>query len=841
MTSRQEAVLRALPGTAETIAAETGLKSVRTTLRAMERAGIVFSDGPFWLLTAQGRIAVMSRGPKLPWLEGAECGDCPLYGAPPVPASLPEGGCDVLMVGEAPGETEVNKQIPFCGKSGQLLRSMIRSVGLDQGRVGYTNVVSCRPQGNADPDARAVRLCSGRLRRDVERANPKLVLALGRFSAAAVGAGRLTSRHGMPAEGTGPAEGRRVVGTYHPAAVLRNPVLEPLVRADLGRAKELLTGRVLLPPDPPIHHCSPSELVNVLPNGLLACDIETDALLPPANILSVALSDGERAWVCHLAPISGWESDLGRALHNRPVLWQNGKFDALHLRHHGIHAQVAEDTFLMAHAINELGEHGLEYLVGQYLHVYGYKAEALHGSVGKSSLLNVDRDTLLRYNALDAYYTHRLWGVMREALDHEGTRPAYELMVRGVAPLMDMEYHGVMIDTAALADEERKLERRRVEDTDRFFSYLRQGGAEEGVTVPEGVNPNSSTALAKLLTDMRVLHPDKHGKVSTGAASLTAVKNMGLGWKSELCAALLDLRRGTKLLSTYVRKLPTLADASSRIHTRLNQTGTRTGRLSSGGDGLVNMQNIAGYLKNVFVAPEGRVLVDGDMSQVEMRTLAHFVHDPQLDELLASGADTHVAVASLLFGVPVEAVDKKVRTAGKRLNFALLYGMGEPSLARELGCSIPEAHELTARYYARFPRVPTWKEEQEAKALTRGYVEYGVGRRRHFSPPQDKAQEAAIRRQAIDSIIQGTASEILQEVLVRLHGTFRAEREDGSLMFINTVHDSIVWESTPELVAGLVEVVRSTAAEVPRVVFGMETPFRMEVGVGTRWGEMMEI
>lgn len=845
LTERQWAILDALPGTKESILAEVTskspsvvVKSVAPALRVLERMGLVYSDGPFWLPTQSAQIRAMLRGPKRPDLEGAQCGECPLLTSTPVLADIPDR-CQVLFVGEAPGETEANEGRPFIGRSGKLIRSMIRNAAIQN--YGFANTCSCHPPKNETPKSSAVACCSGRLRLDILRADPKIIVALGNVAAKALGAGSLAARHGMPTTGTGPAEGYRVLATYHPAAVLRDPTRAPIVEEDLARVKAILDGKEKLLPTLPTVVVAPHYLDAVLPHTLLAVDIENTGIVPPTDPLSIAFSDGERCFVSKLSHETVGSIAPVFADPMRRFLWHNGKFDCRHLHYWGItEARVDEDTYLATYALDERRVRGLEYLVGLHLGYFGYKADALHGTAGKARLQDVDESTLLRYNGLDAYFTYKLFEVLHQQVEQTGTMGAYKLMCRTCAPLLAMEGHGMVLDVDVLEQAKQEQEATRAAAEKRVLEYLDIGAKEVGAQVAV-TNPNSSDQLGQALRTLGVIHPDKQDHITTNATVLANIYEHGSGWQSNLCGAILNMRKATRLLTGYCNKLPSLADPQGRVHTKYNLTGAGTGRLSSGGDGYPNLQNVAGSLKRVFTVPEGYLLLNADLSQAEIRTLASFVHDAQLDEMLSRGVDSHSAVASLLLGVPLDSVTKDQRKIGKTLNFGILYGMGDPHLATVLGCSTEEAHELKVRYFARFPRVLPWKEGVEEQALKEGYVEYSLGRRRHFAQADDEVGRAEVRRQAVNSVIQGTAADILCEVLCRLYSHWRDEDLCGSIRFVNTVHDSMMFELLPEYLDPLAESIREEVARVPKEVFGIDTPYAIDVEVGLRWGEMVGV
>jgi uracil-DNA glycosylase family 4 len=828
MKPEHQRVLRALPASRGEVAAATGLPPRRVTaaLHAVRKKGWADLDGDArWVVTADGRNELEVQGPKRDWLAGAECGECPLrVRCTPVPGTFPEvSGRRVLLVGEAPAREEERQGRPFVGRSGELLDRVLDEVRLDRGRMALTNAVACvlprrreDEEGSKGPPAAALRACRNRLAAEVDAWRPDLIVALG---AAAVrtlaGHSGMTQLHGVLLDGAGPFEGRRVLCSYHPAAVLRNERLYATLRDDIGRVR---TADVRVGP-PPVR----VDIVQrpELPPGVpVAVDIETDGLGVGAPLVSVAFApDPERAQVV-LRP------DPATFDIPNPLVFHNGMFDVERLRHRGWDCSVGEDTLLLAHAADERGDHRLEYLAAVHLGAGSYKGIAKGGSgAGKYQPSGLPDRELAQLNGMDAAYTLRLVEPLRRLVDAEGTGRAYRLMLESTEPLLDMQKNGMLLDPAVLerARGEYEAELERVHGEFRMLADALGAGVPLWRSQRDPYNFHASAAMIALFKGLGLI------RSSTGRKVLDGVVARG-GAEGELARRLIACRHLSKLLVSYVARLPQMAGADGRVRTVYNIGGTATGRLSSGNIqmGLPNMQNIEKGLRGAFVAPPGFVLVNVDLSQAEIRTLAHYARDPELNARLAAGADTHRAMASIVWGIPVEQVTDRQRQAAKQLNFGILYGRGEEAVAAELGVGTMEARGIIDTYYRRLPAVRPWKEGVEEKALRDGYVTYSLGRRRHFAG----LAEDKVRREAVNSVIQGTASDILLQAQAEI---WRALRGNPDVRLVATVHDSIVFECR----AGMADMVgafaSSVMADVPRRVFGMEVPFRADVTVGERW------
>jgi uracil-DNA glycosylase family 4 len=842
----QRRVLAALPATRAELVASMGLKqtTVTSALKALARAGYAaWQDGmdgapARWVLTAEGQAERMAQGPKHAWLVGAECGDCPLRAGcaavpPTLPDEVPAVGTwgRVLIVGEAPATQEVREGRPFVGNTGKLLTDLLRQVGVDRRDVGLTNSVACQlPHGDdgesKGPPHAALRACRMRLAVEVARWNPGLIVALGKAAVRTLtGRTGLERLHGLILPGEGPFEGRRVLCTYHPAALFRNQRLLHTLRSDLSR--------ILSAPQVQVAEHFEIEVVErpVLPPGVaVAVDIETDGLRVGAPIPSVAFAhEPHRAQVVlNPTPATFAGLDCG---HNRWV-YHNGMFDVPRLRHAPLwpEARCDEDTQLLAHALDERGDHRLEYLATVLLGAAEWKAEARGASgAGKYQPAGLSPEALAHLNGVDACHTWRLLGVLREQVEREGTMGAYRVMMGAMEPLLDMQRNGMLLDLEALRQADARLSAE-LEEAHAQFRILADA---LGADIPEWANSRSRhnyhapLAMRHLLDGLGLLGRKK----STGARVLAGIVAKGQEPGKTLVELLLRCRHLHKLIGNYGRKLPALAGPDGRIRTVYKLHGTATGRLSSGDKelGAPNLQNIAGYFKSAIIAPPGRKIVNVDLSQAEIRTLAHFAQDPALNAMLAQGVDTHRAIASIAFGIPVEGVSDKQRKQGKTLNFGILYGRGEAALAAELGCSLLEARGLIEQYYRRLPRVAEWKRETEEQALRDGYVTYSLGYRRHFAG----LKEDEVRREAVNSKIQGTAGHIPLVALAEMWPVLKGNQD---VLLIGEVHDSIVLEVREDLAVAVGEYVRSTLVDVPRRVFGMEVPFKADVEIGQRWG-----
>jgi DNA polymerase-1 len=302
-----------------------------------------------------------------------------------------------------------------------------------------------------------------------------------------------------------------------------------------------------------------------------------------------------------------------------------------------------------------------------------------------------------------------------------------------------------------------------------------------------------------------------------------------------------------------VEALPALVEPETgRVHTDFNQAVTATGRLSSSNPNLQNIPvrtEFSRRIRKAFLPQEGWSLLSADYSQIELRILAHLSGEPVLVEAYNSGDDVHALTARLL--LDKEEVSAEERRLGKTINFGVIYGMGAQRFARETGVSQAQAKEFLSRYRQRYARVFTFLELQERLALSRGYVETILGRRRpfHFEPgglgrllgrdPLEIDLEAARRggleaqqlRAAANAPIQGSSADIIKLAMVSLHRALRERQLPARLLL--QVHDELVLEASPEALEEVRELTRTTMEQAVQLL----VPLVVETGVGPNWME----
>jgi DNA polymerase I len=343
----------------------------------------------------------------------------------------------------------------------------------------------------------------------------------------------------------------------------------------------------------------------------------------------------------------------------------------------------------------------------------------------------------------------------------------------------------------------------------------------------------SPQQLGEILFEKLGLSRKRRGKIgySTDARVLQAIRS-----EHVIVPRIERWRELSTLIKTYFDVLPGQADERSRIHTTFLQAVAQTGRLSSTNP---NMQNVpirtalGREIRGCFEAEEGHVLISADYSQIELRVLAHAAEEPVLKEIFARSEDVHTATASQVFGVPPEQIDPGMRAKSKMINYGIVYGLSDYGLADRLNIPREEAREFIDAYLARFPRVAQFMHDTIERAKEEGHVTTLWGRRRQI--PELRARNFQVRslgeRLAVNTVVQGTAADIIKLAMVRCHGALAAS--GLACRLILTIHDELLFEADP----GEVPAARELIEREMVGVWDLEPPMAVDVGVGRNWLE----
>jgi DNA polymerase-1 len=426
-----------------------------------------------------------------------------------------------------------------------------------------------------------------------------------------------------------------------------------------------------------------------------------------------------------------------------------------------------------------------------------------------------------------ASWLARLGPQLRAEVEKQGLVEIYERIDLPLAPVLArMERAGVRIAPDALAAMSRALEE---EIAAREKEIYEMAGAP--------FNVNSPPQLAEVLFDKLGL-PAPRKSAKTGARSTAADVLEDLAAKHPLPAKIIEFREAAKLKSTYVDALPRLiSPADGRLHTRLSQTGTATGRLSSANPNLQNIpvRGEAGrQIRAAFVAEKGHLLLSADYSQIELRLLAHFSEDPVLVEAFERGQDIHARTAEEVFGVGPLAQTAEHRRSAKAVNFGIIYGLSAYGLARQLGIERSEAAKFIAAYFERYRGVKEYLDRHLEEVRKTGFTRTLFGRVRPI--PEIQSPQGAMRalgeRVALNTPLQGTAADLIKLAMIEIDRQLAGSKL-GARMILQ-VHDELLFE-VPR--GGLAEL-RALVQPAMEQVHPLRVPLVVDLKAGPNWRDM---
>ena len=414
-----------------------------------------------------------------------------------------------------------------------------------------------------------------------------------------------------------------------------------------------------------------------------------------------------------------------------------------------------------------------------------------------------------------------LRSVLEEELQHnEMQQLYYEIELPLCSVLYNMEKQGVAIDREQLSSFGQMLGQRIADCENLIYSYS-----------GDRFNINSTKQLGELLFDQMGLPPIKKTKTgySTNADVLEKLKD-----KHPIIPAIMDYRMLTKLKSTYADGLMNVICDDDRIRTTFQNLVTATGRLSSSDPNLQNIpvrSELGAEIRKMFVPKPGCVLVDADYSQIELRVLAHIAADKAMCDAFVNGLDIHSVTASQVFGVPVEAVTPLQRRNAKAVNFGIVYGISEFSLAEDIGVSRYEAKAYIDGYLDTYPGVKRYMRGIVESARDLGYTKTMYGRKRYI--PELKSSNFNIRqgaeRIALNTPIQGTAADLIKLAMIRVFNALEASYPEAKLLL--QVHDELIVECPEEIAC---EVAALISAEMEQVA-KLDVPLLAEAKWGKSW------
>lgn len=566
-------------------------------------------------------------------------------------------------------------------------------------------------------------------------------------------------------------------------------------------------------------------------------DLETTSTDPMlAEMVGISIAAVDDSWYIPVGHLDGVNCDptavyerLNPLLANPGTIkaGHNAKYDAIILKRIGYTvADMSFDTMLAAYVLDPgIRGYSLAALSEKEL---GHTMQSIKELIGtgkkQRSFAEVDIEAAARYSGDDARVTLELMRIFGPRLEEEKLMSLFtDIEMPLMHVLMDMEIHGVCLDSDALVEISKELGIK----LDSLESQIHDLAGEP-------FNINSPKQLGAILFDKIGLKPVRKSKTgySTDVDVLTRLAQV-----HELPALVLDYRQLAKLKSTYADALPQMVNPSTgRIHTSYNQAVAATGRLSSTDPNLQNIPirtEIGRSIRTAFIAPPGHVLMSADYSQIELRIMAHISEDKVLTDAFLNGEDVHRKTASIMFGVKPEEVTSDQRRQAKTINFGVMYGMGAYALSQQLGISRNDAKSYIDNYFATHTGVRDYMERIIAEAEHDEYVTTLMNRKRYLRDIHSSNRGVAefARRTAINTPIQGSAADLIKVAMITLHKHLKDEFPDTHMIL--QVHDELVLE-VPERDTDAVE---TLVRDIMENAITLKVPLIVDIGCGAHWLE----
>ncbi|HQZ95030.1 MAG TPA: DNA polymerase [Pyrinomonadaceae bacterium] len=581
--------------------------------------------------------------------------------------------------------------------------------------------------------------------------------------------------------------------------------------------------------------------------AFLGFDVETTELDPyRGDVRLVQLSDGANTKVIDLKEFAGgeWGSSSGSrsgsstsVLRANPELAplrellsstksvkiaHNAKFDTKWVRHHlGCEVGAVYDTYL-ASVLISAGEgerrHGLADLVQFFLGRTLDKSEQV-SDWGAETL----SQSQIEYAAKDAAIMTELREKVHERIVADELEQVLALENACVMPIAEMELNGFYIDKGRWREQLEKVTKVQVKAAEELQFMLSAGVAQASLFGAPTINLDSQAQVTDALVGLGIPMPN-----STRAWELQP-----LAEEYPVVAKLLEYRGVAKSISSFGENiLEFIEPATGRIHADFRQIGAPTGRFACSKPNLQQIPHEPEY-RRCFRAPDGKMLVIADYSQIELRILADFSEDRNFIEAFESGQDFHSATAAQVFGIDAKDVTPDQRSFAKRLNFGVVYGLGASRFAQMAGLSLSEGESTLRKYFATYPKMDEWLRNQSKSVLTERSARTKSGRLARISfDANDRSSVGAAQRYAKNMPIQGTSADILKRALRLLHDDLRGT--SGKL--VNIVHDEIIVECDKAEADETVKKLASAMLTAGQEFVG-KVPIKVDIHTADEWSK----
>lgn len=570
-------------------------------------------------------------------------------------------------------------------------------------------------------------------------------------------------------------------------------------------------------------------------------DLETTSLsLHEAKIVGASFcwSDGG-AWYVPLGhtdqpgqvPWSDFVKGVGEIFADATIAkcGQNIKYDTGVLGIHGVTVRgIAFDTMVAAYLLNpDSRSFNLTALAHEFLQLPVIEYDEVTEGVSDFSGVSIAAAT--RYACQDAHYAWLLKGKLQPLIEEAGLSKVFNDLEMPLVPVLaQMESRGVKVDKALLVQMSSEFEQQ--------LKILEKRIYELADTE---FNINSTKQLADILFNKLAISTKGVKKTKSGFSTDSSVLEK-LAEQHELPARILEFRSLHKLKSTYTDALQAeISPKTGRVHTRLNQTITGTGRLSSSDPNLQNIpiQSAEGRrIRSAFIPEKGNFFISADYSQIELRLLAHLSGDSNLSRAFKDGSDIHASTAREILGIgPLMEVSDHERRIGKTINFGIVYGMGAFRLGKELGIPVNQASAYITNYFSRYPKVKEYFAKLEDAALSHGEVQTIFGRKRVISSIDTSGRDQGFAlRAAINAPLQGSAADIIKIAMLRVEDLLSKSYPGASLIL--QIHDELLIEAPDHGDAENKKLIEDVKLAMENVM-DLSVPLKVDTGSGHSWQE----
>lgn len=801
---------------------------------------------------------------------------------------------DIMVVGKMPNSDRYQTA----------LENDLRDSGLpEKHSIFWSSALKCR-NFEANASNSDVKACRSYLEAEIAAVKPKWILTLGNEALLSVtGHSGITKWRGRPEE----HHGATVMPTISPAAVLARPQNRPGYQADLKLFASMVAGKVASDVEMIDYvvvdtltklHDLKADLAEA---SHLSFDIETNIVPlqehdPRARIISLAGTyvvpdEATREPVARGFAIplyhpespfkKTWRSVLrflAPTITAVPVrIAHNGKFDCRWLRKFGITGLWNTfDTMLAVHMLDENAQKGLKPQAQMRLGVAPW-------GIDTKDLLSEPLHVVLEYNFLDTYYTYLLYLILRDELKDQRRLLRLDrlLMMPANKNLIAVESRGMWLDVDRLTAR-RPIAQKKLDDIeDQIKTYLPMNKGHFGPEWPRdskgrlmAINFNASNFARWMLFDWLKLPVLARGKEkpdgSRGDPSMAEGVLLALREEPDhhpVVDLMLARIEWQKALSSFFNPYEKLHDANQRVHSSFKLYGTVTGRLSSGKEDTskltgrtsavrgINLQQVPRdpFIRGLFGATPGHTWIEADFSQVELRIAAFCARERTMTRLYQEGADIHMVTAMRMTGKAAKHVTKEERKKAKPVNFGFLYGMGWMKFILtafnnyNIRFTESEARAYRRAYFELYPDLLAWHDRQRTLVHMNNRVQSPIGRIRHLpdinSPEQGVRAEA--ERQAINSPVQGLASDMALNGLNNFCARLKQEDLSDRVHVLGLVHDAINIEAEDAIAGDAMVILKESMEDMDsmkrRFGLNMTVPIVADVKVGRHWGDSVEL